>query len=123
MPKILIAEDEPLLTGAYTVKFTKLGCEVRNVDNGDDVFNILKTFQPDIILLDLIMPKLSGVEVLQKLKEENNKIPVIVTSNLSKEEVMKKCLDLGAKDYLIKSNTSLDELAKKVLSYIDELNG
>ncbi len=120
MPKILIAEDEPLLAGAYTVKFTKLGCEVRNVDNGDEVFNLLRTFQPDIILLDLIMPKLSGVEVLKKLKEENNTIPVIVTSNLSKEEVMKQCMDLGAKDYLIKSNTSLDDLAKKVLSYLEK---
>lgn len=119
MPKLLIAEDEPLLTGAYTVKFTKLGFEVKSVDNGEEVFNILKTFQPDLILLDLIMPKLSGVEVLKKLKEENNRIPVLVTSNLSKEEVMKECIDLGAKDYLIKSNTSLDEIAKKVLSYIE----
>lgn len=119
MYKILIAEDEPLLAGAYTLKFTKAGFEVITVGDGLEIFNVLPEFLPNVILLDLVMPKMGGIEVLKKLKFENSTIPIIVTSNLSTPEMIAECFKLGASDFLIKSNTSLDELIKKVIKLVD----
>ena len=93
MYKILIAEDELLLTGAYTLKFTKSGFEVINVGDGEEIFNVLIHFMPDILLLDLVMPKMGGVQVLKKLKFENYKVPVIITSNLSTPNLINECFN------------------------------
>lgn len=73
-----------------------------------------KAAKYDLILLDMIMPKMDGFTVLQKLKENGNKIPVIVTSNLGQDEDVKRAKDLGARDYLVKSDTPL----VKIVEYI-----
>ncbi|MBI2031915.1 MAG: response regulator [Candidatus Levybacteria bacterium] len=120
MAKILIAEDDKFLSTAFQVKLTKLGHDVKIAGDGNQVLEILKTFTPDIILLDLIMPVKDGFGVLEDLKASKTleTIPVIIASNLGEKEEIDKGLALGAKDYIIKSNLSFDELDKKIKGYI-----
>jgi len=117
--KILIVEDEIVLARALELKLKNEGFEVELAGNGEEGFK--KITKPkakyDLILIDLIMPKMSGFEVLEKLKKTKN-LSIIVTSNLSQKEDLKKALDLGAKDYIIKSNTSLSEIVAKVKKFL-----
>jgi len=120
MKKILIAEDDKFLANAYRVKFTKAGFEVRLANDGQETMSVLKEFVPDLILLDLIMPVRDGFSALQEIKANDGlkNIPVIIASNLGQKEDIDKCRVLGAVDYIIKSDISLDELINKVNSFI-----
>ena len=116
MKKILIAEDDKFLANALRVKLTKSGFEVKYGYDGQETLAILKDFYPDLILLDLIMPVKDGFGVLEELKNNQNfkKIPVIITSNLGQKEDIDRGMSLGAKDYVVKSDLSLDDLIKKI---------
>lgn len=120
MAKILIAEDDKFLSTAFQIKLTKLGNEVKIARDGNEVLEILKTFTPDIILLDLIMPVKDGFGVLEDLKANKilETIPVIISSNLGEKEEIDRGLALGARDYIIKNSMSLEDLNKKIKSYI-----
>lgn len=116
MIKILVAEDDKFLMSAYKAKLTKEGFEVVVAPDGSEVVNILKNFTPDIILMDLVMPKLDGFGVLEELGKNSSwsKIPVIVASNLGQSEDLERAKSLGAVDYIVKSDLSMDELVKKI---------
>lgn len=118
--KILIAEDDNFLVNAYRLKFEKSGFEVQIAFDGNMALEILNKFVPSVILLDLIMPNMDGFSVLAELKkdEKYNKIPVIVTSNLGQKEDIEKAMNLGAKDFFVKSDTSIADIVTKVSSYI-----
>jgi PleD family two-component response regulator len=118
--KILIAEDDNFLANAYRIKFEKSGFEVEIATDGKLALASLINFIPDVILLDLIMPNLDGFGVLAELKknEKLSKIPVIVTSNLGQKEDMEKAKKLGAKDFFVKSDTSIGDIVTKVSSFI-----
>lgn len=120
MNKILIAEDDKFLVNAYRVKLTKSGFDVKIALDGEEVFEILKTFTPDIILLDLVMSKKDGFTVLEDLgKNEKYKgIPVLVASNLGQAEDIERAKKLGAKDFIVKSNMSLEDILTKIKSYL-----
>ncbi len=113
--KILVAEDDKFLANAYRLKLVKAGFEVEVVSDGNELLSKLETFKPDLILLDLIMLVKDGFTVLAELKKgEHKSIPVIIASNLGQSEDIKKGLSLGAIDYIVKSDTSLDELIEKI---------
>lgn len=116
MKKILIAEDDKFLASAYRVKLTKAGFEVKIASDGNEALEILKTFTPDLILLDLMMPIKDGFATLQDLKANDlwKNIPVIVASNLGQKEDMDKSRLLGATDFIVKSDLSLDALIEKI---------
>ena len=121
MKKILIAEDDKFLSNAYRIKLTKLGYEVAIVSDGEQVMQYLKDNTiPDLLLLDLIMPIKDGFDTLKEIKSQDKlkKIPVIVASNLGQGEDVKKAKELGAIDYIVKSDLSLQELAEKIHTYI-----
>lgn len=109
-------EDEPFLLKVYKRRFEKEGYQFLQGSTGADAIKLATQEQPSLIFLDLIMPDMNGFEVLQKLKADPGTaaIPVIILSNLGQEEDKKRCLELGAKDYLIKANTSLQEVVKRV---------
>ena len=116
--KILIVEDERPIAEAMELKFNKVDFEVRAVFNGEEALQAIEEDKFDLIILDLIMPKMNGFETLQRLKEKGNKIPVIVASNLSQKEDAIKAKELGAVDFFIKSNTPIKKLidsVKKIL--------
>lgn len=112
--KILIAEDEKPLANALRLKFKKAGIEAEVVFNGKDVFGALEKEKFNLILLDLIMPEMNGFAVLEELKKKKIKTPVVVVSNLGQEEDINRSRELGAKDYIVKSNTPIVEIVNKI---------
>jgi len=114
--KILIIEDERILANVLEEKFTQEDFEVKVAYSGEEAALTLKKFRPDIILLDLILPKKSGFDVLKDLKSNGDlkSVPVIILSNLGEAENLKKGLELGADDYMIKAQHPLKEVIEKV---------
>lgn len=117
--KILIAEDDKFLANAYRLKFTKLGWDATIVADGKEVIEYLNTQTPDVLLLDLIMPNMDGFEVLEKIKQigKTGLFPVVVASNLGQKEDIERALELGAVDFLVKSEISIDALVQKITKY------
>lgn len=120
--KILIVEDEQVLAKVLKEKFDKAGFETKVSGDGDAAVVDAKNFLPEIIILDLVLPKKSGFEVLKEIKAgpETKTIPVIVVSNLGEDSDIKKALSLGAKDYFVKSQHPINEIIEKVKSAITE---
>jgi DNA-binding response OmpR family regulator len=116
MKKVLIIEDDSFLQGLEAGKLERDGFEVITASSGEEALKKIKEPGIDIILLDLILPNFDGFEILKKIKEIKtlNKIPVIVFSNLSDEKSMEKSKELGAIDFMVKSNFTLDELVKHI---------
>ncbi|MFA6424126.1 MAG: response regulator [Candidatus Magasanikbacteria bacterium] len=116
---ILIVEDEKPMARALELKLNKSGYNAIAVFDGEQALNALKKEKFDLVLLDLIIPKIDGFGVLEKLKDNNNKTPVIVSSNLGQEDDITRAKGLGAKGYYVKSNTSIAEVIvqiKKILN-------
>jgi len=114
--RILLAEDDPSLSKLYQTKLSMSGYEVIAVSDGKECLAAASKGKIDVILLDIIIPKIDGFAVLKKLKSKpkTKKIPVILLTNLGQEEDMKKGKELGAQGYLIKSNLTPAEVAKKI---------
>lgn len=117
--KVLIAEDDKFLANAYRVKLSNEGFDIRMALDGQEAMDILKDFKPDIILLDLIMPVMDGFATLEAIQKdpELKKIPVLITSNLGQKEDMDRGLAMGASDYIIKTNMSIQNLVDKIKEY------
>lgn len=117
--KILIIEDEDILVNVLKEKFEKENFDVSLARDGDEALVVAKKNKPDIILLDIILPKINGLEVLSFLKadKELNRIPVIILSNLDQVEKVKEALVLGAVDYLVKTEHPINEVIEKVNKY------
>jgi len=113
---ILLAEDDRILRKAGEATLRKRGYAVIAAVDGEDALAKAREHKPDLILLDVIMPKLQGFEVLASLKSDaaTRDIPVIMLSNLQDESDVRKATDAGALDYLVKSNVPLDVLAARI---------
>lgn len=122
MKKILFIEDESALQKTFRVFVEQEGYQMISALDGESGFNLAKLEKPDLILLDLILPRLHGFDVLQKLKEdyETKAIPVIILTNLENSDDINKALELGAKTYLVKSNYTLSELVEKIKKALEE---
>lgn len=118
--KIIVAEDDQFLSNAYRVKLTKEGFDVKMVADGQELIDLLKTFKPNLIILDLLMPKKDGFETLKEIKADPNlaDIPIIIASNLGQTNDIDLGLKLGAQDYIVKSDLSLEDLVKKIKEYV-----
>lgn len=116
MAKILIVEDDKFLANAYRLKFTKSGFTVKLAMDGDEAIKELGSFTPDLIILDLIMPQKDGFMVLEDLSKNPKwkTIPVIVATNLEQKEDIDRAKSLGAVDYIVKSNVTIEEIINKV---------
>jgi twitching motility two-component system response regulator PilH len=114
--RILLVEDDRFLRKAATVMLRKLGHTVITAEDGEEALRLARAELPELILLDLIMPKIQGFEVLRTLKADpsTSGIPVIVMSNLSQDTDKQSTLNAGAIAYLVKANLSLTELAAAV---------
>ena len=122
MAKILVSEDDQFLSNAYRVKLTKAGFEVKIATDGKETLNELKNFTPDLIILDLVMPIMDGFTALEEIKknDKTKNIPVIIASNLGQKEDIERGIKLGAVDYIIKSDLSLDALIAKINKIISK---
>ncbi len=120
---ILIVDDDPLIARMYEHKMQIDGYEVDVAFNGEEALAAVRKHKPDIILLDVMMPKMNGAETLKILKEdkETKHIPILMLTNLGdKASDAEKAKVLGALDYLIKSEISLKELSERIKKEIEE---
>ncbi len=116
--KVLIVEDEKPMARALELKLTHAGFEVKNVSNGEDGLAVLEKEKFDLMLLDLVMPKMDGFGVLEELKKRDIKIPTIVQTNLSQPEDETRVRALGAKGFFIKSNTPISTIVEHVIELL-----
>jgi CheY-like chemotaxis protein len=114
--KILIVEDEKALARALGQRVEKAGMKPITSYNGRDALVEVEKTKPDLILLDILLPKLSGIEFLTKIKKDKKlaNIPVIVLSNYSGEDIISQCLEVGVLQYLIKANSTLDKVIEEI---------
>lgn len=116
MSKILIIEDDDFLRSLAVTKLEKEGFTVAMAADGQQGLKQINSDIPDLIILDLMLPVMSGFDVLKAIRgnESAKNIKVIVFSNLGEEKDIKTCLDLGVSDYMVKANFTLDELVDKI---------
>lgn len=114
--KILIIEDDVPIASALDNKLTFSGYKTIVASDGQVGLEKALTISPDLILLDIIMPKMDGITMLEKLQKnkEGKKIPVIILTNLSDAEMVQKAKDNGVHDFLIKSDWRLEDVVKKI---------
>ena len=118
--KVLVIEDDKFLRDLMIQKLTKEGFSVREALDGEEGLKIAVEDPPDLILLDLILPRIDGFGVLEKMKGEPKLAgkPVLVLSNLGQKEDVTRALSLGAADFLIKSNFTLSEVVEKIKTIV-----
>ncbi len=123
MKKVLFIEDEPALQKALSVSLKAQGFEVLSAFDGESGLNMVKESGPDLVLLDLILPKMDGFTVLEELKKlpETKNTPVIVLTNLDDTEDVQKVLDLGATNYLIKASYNTEDIANKIKEILEKV--
>lgn len=121
--RVLVIEDDKYLMNAYRVKLTKVGFEVQTASDGDEGLAALPSFNPDVVLLDLVMPKRDGFSFLEEMKqmEKFQKVPVIITSNLGQKEDVDRGMKLGAVDYIVKSNVGIEDIVTAINKALTKL--
>ncbi|MEK7541110.1 MAG: response regulator [Patescibacteria group bacterium] len=114
--KILIAEDDKVLLNLMRDELTAQGFEVLGASNGEEGLNLALKFHPDLILVDIMMPIMNGMEMTAKLREDEwgKTVEIIVLTNLNTENAVAEFLEKGAYDYLVKSDWSIDDVVKRV---------
>jgi len=124
MAKIVIVEDDPMISEIYQKKFTDAGFEVSAVTTGEQVLTLVKKEKVNAILLDLIMPKMDGFEVIKRLRSGayDPDIKIIVTSNLSSREDQEKARNLGANGFIAKADYTPGNLVAEVNRLLKQYN-
>ena len=120
--RILLAEDDRFLRKAAETMLKRAGFTVIPAADGEEALRLAREPVPDLMLLDLIMPKMQGFDVLKELKgaAETAGIPVIVLSNLGQDSDVQLARERGAHDYIIKSNIALEQLVERVRAFFVE---
>ena len=116
----MIIEDDVFLQKAYDVKFEKEGIELLIASDGDQALAMLAKDPPDLILLDIMLPGISGFDVLRQIRsnEKWKSVPVVILSNLGQAEDIEKGKKLGVKEYIIKANAKINEVIELVRKYL-----
>ena len=117
---LLLVEDNPLLMGLYKAAFREKGVEIEVANDGKTGLDIAKRDKPDLIVLDILMVGMSGLEVLEALRKDDatKDIGVVILTIVNKKETIEKAKALGVKDYLIKSELKVDEIVKAVTAHL-----
>jgi DNA-binding response OmpR family regulator len=127
MPKItiLIIEDEKPLLETLKFKLNKEGFKVEAVADGTMALEKVKQVKPDLVLLDLVLPNVPGQKILEKIKKNNDlkETPVIIISNSGQPVEIKQLLALGADDYIIKADFTIDDILERVYNTLEKKNG
>ena len=122
MEKILLIEDEELIIRLLSKKLAAIGYDVSLAMNGEEGLEKIKQIVPDLILLDIVMPRMGGFEVMAEMKKDENiaDIPVIIISNSGQPLELEKAKELGAADWLVKTEFDPKEVAEKIQKYINK---
>ena len=118
--KILLVEDDPFLSSLLKNRFQKESFNIILAQDGEEALISLKSGKPNLILLDIILSKKSGFEVMEEIREDPQleKIPIIIISNLGQPEDVQRGYELGAIEYFVKAKTSIDDLVEKVKEFL-----
>ena len=118
--KILLVEDDTALADVYQARLELEGLEVKQVNNGEDALSVALDFKPDLILLDAMMPKISGFDVLDILRNtaETKDIKIIMLTALSQPKVKERAENLGVDDYLVKSQVVIGDVVERVKHHL-----
>lgn len=114
--RILVVEDEKPMARALELKLQHSGFEVLVANDGQTALDIMQKEKIDLILLDLMIPKIDGFGVIHALRERKSKTPIFVTTNLSQEDDAKKVKELGAAGYFVKSDTPINKLVDHIVA-------
>jgi two-component system phosphate regulon response regulator PhoB len=119
--RILLVEDDRVLRRACEASLRQRGFAVTSAADGEEALDKVRQAPPDLILLDLLMPRMTGIEVLRTLRaqEPTRGIPVLILSNSSREQDAEEIRTLGISDYLVKANLSLQELGDRVTRLLE----
>ena len=117
---ILIVEDDPVLLKMYTEKFGFEGFKVLNAKDGEEALKLSLVEKIDIILLDIMLPRMSGTDYLARFRqnEKGKNVPVVALTNLAEEEEKQKALKLGVKEYLVKAMQTPEKVVETIKKYI-----
>ena len=120
--KIAIVEDEPSINQLYEIKFTTEGYVVQTAHNGKEGLELVKSMQPDVVLLDLLMPEMNGDEMLRLMRESDwgKDIKVIILTNVSKEEAPDAIRELNVQKYIVKAEMTTDQVVQVVRAVLAE---
>lgn len=118
--RILLVEDDDSLANVYTTRLEAEGFTIMRVSNGEDALATVKQFQPHLVMLDIMMPKVSGFEVLDILRNspDTMNLKVMVLSALGQEADKQKVMELGADDYLVKSQVVITDVVSRIRSLL-----
>ncbi len=120
--KILIIDDDPFILDMYVLKFRGEGFEVETSKEGKEGLKKIKDYEPDVVLLDIVMPEMDGFEVLQELKKEKAKNgyrpKIVLLTNVGEKRDVERGMGLGADDYIIKAHFTPSEVVEKVRSLL-----
>jgi len=123
MKKILIIEDDPFLSEMYAAKFIENNFETEVASDGKLGLVKIEEFRPDLVLLDIVLPKMDGFEVLKKIKEKEKlkEIPIVLLTNLGQKNEVEKGLALGAQEYIIKAHFTPTAVVTRVKEILDKI--
>lgn len=120
--KILVVEDDQIFADIYVLKLTEEGYEVAHAADGDDATKKIREMSPDILILDLVLPRKNGIEVLRQLRAESSKIlrnlPVIIVTNVNRDPFVDVLKDLDVKEYYLKSDVTFSQVLEKIRGLI-----
>lgn len=123
MNKILIVEDDQFIRDLYEFAFSQSNYTVDTAVDGEIAIQKLTTSSYDVVLLDIMLPKLSGMDVLKKIKSSENpskNTPIVLSTNLSEEKIIKDALELGVNGYVLKSETEPTDIVKQVTAILEK---
>ena len=114
-PKILIIDDDPFIADMYVIKFKEERFTIETAHDGKEGLRKIKEYQPDVVLLDVVMPVMDGFQVLEELKKDPVRgVKIILLTNLGQQQDVERGMHLGAVDYVVKAHFTPSEVAKKV---------
>ena len=118
--KILIVDDDSALRKLYSVELTTRNFNVVEAQDGREGYSKATTEKPDLILLDVMMPQVDGITLLQQIRQNDSlkEIPVIMLTNFGQENLIQQAFDLGATDYLLKYKVTQQEMAEKIIQIL-----
>jgi DNA-binding response OmpR family regulator len=118
--RVLFVEDDDALASVYMVRLEAEGFEVQRVANGEDALAAAINFKPDLVLLDVMMPKVSGFDVLDILRNtpETANLKIVMLTALSQESDKKRAQDLGVDDYLVKSQVVISDVIDRIKKHL-----
>ena len=122
MAKILIIEDDPYVQRMYKRIFAHQKYQTELTSTGEEGLNVAKSKLPDLILLDIMLPGLNGIEVLKELKDDpkTKTIPVLMLTNVGEEDIVRQANELGADSYMVKADFTPDQLLAQIKKYLKD---